>query len=459
MKKKIAISVLIMIIATLIFLNYKNDIYRFFDSKLHNGIFFDDYKYGEASDAYGSIKLKLKTDDAGAIKELYIYDYEYSEEEKKDYFIDTLQKLANMSKDKFSGQEIDTISGATITTDTFRKAINDALDINEQAEYENEEKVSLKDEENVKLITREEKYVDNNSLKTGFGAYIQNKLVDAEYAKDGELVTHEYLCSVMLQPNDRIIGIKFDHIASNMNFTSEGVVPTGNARVYTFLSDSQKQGFSGICSDANYINMIDFENKCIELMYPSEVKKRYGSKPGYDLFVLALDKACTEAKYLGATKGDTLGLSCKKELSKNNIINASKDKNGQVTFKTKFLTITIDRELNISSSIIDSATNKISITNDGKILGSKEKEIHTVTELADANIYSKIDKLSFEEEKQYLDLSSLIEGNSLSQVLTTISTKTDGKGQWKEDGHDFILIDFLGLVDMLTKAFISGREI
>lgn len=459
MKKKILISILILSALTAIFIYSQNDIYKFFSSKFRNTSLFDRFKYGEASDQYSTIKLKLKTDDAGAIKELYIYDYEYSEPDKADYFVGTLQKLANESKDKFSGQEIDAISGATLTTNTFRKAINMALNISEEELYEDAEKVSLKEEENVLAVSRKEVNIDSNSLKTGFGAYIQNQLVDAEYSKDGELVTHEYLASVMLQQNERIVGVKFDHIASNMNFTSEGIIPTGNARAYTFLSDSQKQGYSGICSDSNYINMIEFENKCIECMYLSEIKKRFGGKSGYDSFVVALERACMDAKFIGASKGDTLGMSCKKELTKNNILNAKKDANGQVTFDTSYVALTIDRELNISSSIFDSATNKIIITSDGKILGSRDKEIHTVGEMSNTNIYSKIDKKSFETRKQEIMLSDLFDNNSLSYALSLISNKTDYKGKWQDESVDFSSIDFLGLIDMLTKAYINARAI
>lgn len=456
MKKGFIIGVILMGIATALVIHFRDNISLFMQDKFAGSFLYDNFQYGEATGVYGDIKLKIKTDDSGAIKELYIFEYDDTNEIN----VNALQKLANNSKDKYRGNEVDTISGATVTSDTYKKALNQALGYKEQEEFDDLDRVSLKDDYIIKQVEREQVEVNANTYKTGIGAFIQNHLVDAEYNKNGELVTHEYVCGLMLQQNDRIMSIKFDHIASNMNFDSQGVVPTGSARSYTFLSDSQKQGYIGLCTDDNYINMIEFEKKCVELMYISEVKKVFGKKTAYEPFLSALDIAYDNARNIGASKGDTLGMSCKKILDKNNIINAKENENGIVTFVTEYTLLTIDKNLLISSCVIDSATNKITITSDGKILGSRDNEIHTVVDLSNPNKYSKVEKRVLSQRIQYNAFATITTGNTINGALTLISGNTDNKGQWNDvNGYNFDQIDFLSLIDLYTNAFLQARAI
>ncbi|MCQ2609691.1 MAG: FMN-binding protein, partial [Lachnospiraceae bacterium] len=392
-----------------------------------------------------------------AIKELYIFDYDDTNETN----VNALQKLANNSKDKYNANEVDTITGATETSDTYKRALNNALGYKEKEEYDDLDRVSLKEEENIRKVERiQVEQINNNAYKTGLGAFIQNHLVDAEYNKNGELVTHEYICAVMLQQNNRVMSIKFDHIASNMNFDSFGTVPTGSARSYTFLPDSKKQGFIGLCTDDNYVNMLELEKKCVELMYPDAIKKYYGKKVAYEPFLSAFDIAVDNARSIGATKGDTMGMSCKKILDKKNIINAKENKNGTVTFLTEYVLLSVDKELSVSSCIIDSSSNKITLTPDGKIFGSRENEIHTVVDLSNPYKYSKVEKKVLDERVQYNVFSDIVKNNTINGIITLISGNTDSKGQWNEsNGYNFDKIDFLTLIELFTDAFLQARSI
>ena len=416
-----------------------------------------DFIEGKAEgEEYGEIKLKIKLDAIGYIKEVVVYEHEHNEISDV-----AIQKLINNTLDKKSSNEIDVISGATETSNTYKKAIDDALKVESNISNEIIEKISLKSEDVINMINRAERTAESNSLKTGIGAYIKNQFSDADYNKNGNLVTHEYICAVLINANNSIFDVSFDHISSNISFDKNGNIPTGNARLYTFYSDKNREGANGLTSDGNYINILEFEKQVKSLKLFDEIKKRYGNNKIYTPFINALEKAIESARFIGATNTDTLGLSVYKSLDKKNIIDATSAENGLVVFKSNYLALTVNKEKMISSCMFDDVNNKVSITNNGKIFGSRDSIINSLNDLSNTNKYSKIDSDKYNLKIQYNIFSEMLSNMRIEDAISFISSNIDDNGKGKVDTNfaNFTYIDFLDAVRLLGDAYIDARTI
>ena len=434
-------------------------IFAYFNIITATNIDSEDYDFmeGKASgEEYGEIKLRIKLDAIGYIKEVIVYEHEHNEISDV-----AIQKLINNTLDKKSSNEIDVISGATETSNTYKRAIDDALKIDTNINDEVIEKISMKSEDVINMINRAERTAEANSLKTGIGGYIKNQFSDAEYNKSGSLITHEYICAVMLNTNNSIFDVSFDHIVSNISFDKNGIIPTGNARLYTFYSDKNREGSNGLSSDGNYINILDFEKQVKSLKLFDEIKKRYGNNKIYTPFLNALEKAIESARFIGATNTDTLGLSVYKSLDKKDIKDATENENGEVMFKSNYLALTVNKEKIISSCMFDDVSNKVSITNNGKIFGSRDSIINSLNDLSNTNKFSKIDSDKYNLKIQYNIFSEMVCNMRIEDAISFISSNIDDSGKGKKDTNfaNFTYIDFLDVVRLLGEAYINARTI
>ena len=150
-----------------------------------------------------------------------------------------LQKLIDNSLDKQNADEIDTVTGATDTSNTYKTIISSLLSSPVSYEVEDKtEKISLAEPD--VQYTIERTVVNREGFKSGIGGYVMNSFQDADYNRNGNLFTNEYICAVILNENNRIEQVKFDHIGSNISFDRFGKVPTGGAKAYVFTSDKTK---------------------------------------------------------------------------------------------------------------------------------------------------------------------------------------------------------------------------
>lgn len=423
---------------------------KYFGEKYEN-----DFLYGSKTGEHGKISVKLRLDSIGSIKEVYIVEHP-----DNDIASTALQKLINNSLDKVSADEVDTISGATETSDVYKSILRKLLD--DQPENENKyDNVKLSMADPDVLANVERQVYNQEGFKSGIGGYIFNQFQDADYNRNGNLVTNEYICAVMLNQYNRIEDVKFDHITSNMSFDRYGKVPTGGAKAYTFLSDKSKVGFNGLANDGNYIDIFDFEDKVLTLRHFEDIKNSYINKKGYAPFIYALENAIDNARFIGAGNGDTLGLSAYKVLKKSDIKDSTDDENGSVNFVSTYGLITVDKDSRISSAMFDNVTNLVTLTNVGKILGSREKEVYTLNELTNPEKYSKIDSSKFELKAQLNVLGDFLRGNDIDTILGVISKATDDKGNATKDGILAMIdkVDFIEFTDIIAKAFINAVKI
>ena len=456
-------NILIIIIMILISIGYaifSKAIYNFVDEyvNIDNNFQENNYIYGEADELDNHIKLKILTDPSGRVKEVEVVEYRPRLDEAEW----TLQKLIANSIDKYESSEISgTYEGFDELIVAYKKAFDNALGIKQVVNDNQINRVSLQDAEILEQVTRNEVPVTRYSIKTGFGAYIINNFTNADRNKNGNLSTHEYLCAVNVDSNGRILNCKFDHITSNISFTNDGKVPTGNARAYKYESDKNDPGFNGYCNDGHYINMIDFEKTCISLRLMSEIEKRYKDRQGYQLFVKALQNAYTNAKYYGANKDDTLGLASYKELNKKNIIDANGKNNGYVMFETTYMAITTNKDLTITSCIADMSENDVTITKDGNILGSGQSQSYTICELSNSDKYSRVESKYVPIRKQLNDLALRITGGFVQDLINEFSENTNNRGLAKPDGnlYDFVDIDFIKIIETMSNSFLDSRKI
>lgn len=454
MKKNI-IALSIFIIISAIVLVFGERIYDTINAKYFNTNIEDDFLFGSKTGEHGKISLKIRLDKAGIIKEVMILEHPDNEVAPM-----ALQKLINSSLDKQSVDEIDAVSGATETTDVYKGIISKLISNNSGTnDDETNEKILLSDKTVAESIER--KVYNPEGLKSGVGGYIINSFQDADYGENGSLATNEYVCAVVINNRNRIEDVKFDHIASNISFDRYGKVPTGGAKAYPFLSDKAKPGFNGLINDGNYIDIGEFENSVCELKYFEDVKTKYINKKGYAPFIFALENAIDNARFIGATSGDTLGLSAYKLLKKSDIKDATDDENGTVNFKSNYALVTVDKNKNITSVMFDNVSNVATLMSDGKILGSRDKEIYTLNELSNTEKYSKIDASKYILKVQLNALADILRGNDIDTVLSMISQSTDNSGYALKDGPLYMLdsIDFIELIDIITNSYIDAVRI
>lgn len=459
-KKYKIVSILFMISISLLYAIFSRTIYNFLDEYTNIGQNFSEinYIYGEANEGDYHIKLKVLTDPSGRVKEVEVTEYKPRLDEAEF----TLQKLISSSIDKYESSEISVISeNYEDLIIAYKKAFDDALGIKQAVNDSSLNRVSMTEPEIAPLVNRTESAVTKYSVKTGFGAYIINNFTNADRNKNGNLSSHEYLCAVNVDQNGRIINCKFDHITSNISFTNNGEIPTGNARAYKYESDKSAPGFNGYCNDGNYINMLEFEKTVLSLHFMSEVEKRFGTRTGYSSLIKALKNAYTNAKYYGANKDDVLGLASYKELNKKNIVNSNGKDNGYVLFQTNYMILTTNRDMAITSCIVDMCENDAVITKDGTILGSGQSQAYTIDELANTDKYTKIESKYVPIRKQLNDLSIRITGGITNDLINEFSDNTDNRGFAKTNGslYNFVDIDFIKIIETLSKAYLDSRKI
>lgn len=430
--------------------------YLFTEKKTSNVASEDDFLYGSKKDEFGVLSLRIRIDDNASIKEVDIIEHPDNE-----YANMALQKLINNSLDKQNVDEIDTISSATVTSETYKSILKNLLkqEFNEEDENKYNTKISMQDKEVLESIERIP--IEGSGYKSGIGAYVYNHFQDADYDKNGNLVTNEYICAVLLNPNNRIEDVRFDHISSNINFTRNGKIPTGGARAYTFTSDKAKVGFNGLVSDENYVNIYDFENEVLKYRHFDDIKNKFVNKKGYTNLVYALENAIDNARVIGAGDGDSLGLAAYKVLKKTNIKDATDTENGRATFDSDYCMVTVNRELKITSIMFDNVENTANITDKGSILGSRDKEIYTLNELSNTNKYTKITIDDYAKKLQLNFLGDYLRSSTIDNIMNIITNATDNRGKPKV-GSAFETLDRVDLIsslDIITRAYTDAITI
>lgn len=454
--KKISILVFILFAAiSASYLVFSQNIYDFLYQEVFNGKERGEYLYGTAEGEKGRISLKIKVDNSGTIKEVVVTEHSDSDVAQQ-----ALQKLIDNSLDKQNADEIDTVTGATDTSNTYKTIISSLLSSPVSYEVEDKtEKISLAEPD--VQYTIERTVVNREGFKSGIGGYVMNSFQDADYNRNGNLFTNEYICAVILNENNRIEQVKFDHIGSNISFDRFGKVPTGGAKAYVFTSDKTKAGFNGMINDGNYVNMYDFEKQVLTYRHFEEIKSRFIGKKGYAPLIYALENAIDNARFIGASYGDTLGISVNKILKKRDIVDSTDTQNGKVNFISNYCLITTDKTKVISSCMFDNVVNTVTLTNNGKILGSREKEIYTLNELSNTSKYTKIDLPRYEMKLQLNTLGEFMKGNTIDNMLSLISEFTDDKGVAKPNMafKDLKNIDFIEFIDLISRAYVDAVKI
>ena len=451
-------SIIILAIFTLLMSIYSifgQSFYNFTMDKFNYMVSANEYLFGSATGEKGKIGLKVKIDNSGTIKEVIVTEHSNSE-----IAIPALQKLIDNSLDKQYADEIDSVTGATDTSNTYKTIISNLLfEAGQNEVEENKTMISLTDPENQYNIERIPR--NEEGYKSGLGGFVFNTFLDADYNRNGNLVTNEYICAVILNPYNNIEQVKFDHIVSNISFDRFGKVPTGGAKAYVFSSDRSKSGFNGLINDGNYIDIYDFEKQVISLRRFEDVKNKFLNKKGYTPLINALEKAIDNSRFIGANKEDPMGLSVNKILKKRDIIDSTEDINGKVNFISNYCLITTDKSNKISSCMFDYVVNNVTLTGSGKILGSREKEIRTLNELANTKKYSKIDSIMYNMKLQLNTLGDFMRGNTIDNMLHLISLYTDDRGMAKQDEPfaDLKNIDFIEYINLISDAYVDAIKI
>ncbi|MBQ7743513.1 MAG: FMN-binding protein [Lachnospiraceae bacterium] len=456
MNKKSIIAFILFAVISALFIVYARDLYNRSVDYYNANKRPSNYLYGEATGEKGKIALRIRIDNSASIKEVVVTEHTDSE-----IAINALQKLIENSLDKQYYSEIDSVSGATDTSDTYKKIIKDIL--GEPIEYidddDKTERISITEPERIASLERA--VVNPSGLKSGIGAYVFNHFQDADYNKNGSLATNEYICAVILDEYNGVIDVRFDHIPSNINFDRFGRVPTGGAKAYTFISDVSKSDFNGIISEDNQVNIYDLEKKIIEYKYYQNIMTNLGKIRSYQPYINALENAIENARYIGTSEGDRLGISVNKVLRKRDIKDATVNNDGSVDFTSSYCMITIDKASNITACMFDNVTNRAVITNNGRILGSREKEIYTLNELSNTNKYTRMDSSKYELKLQFNLLADFMRGKTIDIMLTYISAFTDDRGKALPDlgFKDMQDIDFIESINLISKAYSDAIKI
>ncbi len=132
--------------------------------------------------------------------------------------------------------------------------------------------------------------------------------------------------------------------------------------------------------------------------------------PGY---IATVEKAVANAKQLGATAGDTIGIGTTTNIGKSKNVS---DKDGLVQFYSTYTAVTKDASGKITSCIIDASQSNINFDAAGKITTDLTVAPQTKDELGDAYGMKKASAIGKEWNEQAAAFAAYVTGKTAAEV-------------------------------------------
>jgi len=313
-----------------------------------------------------------------------------------------------------------------------------------------------------------EKKTTEGKVKTGLAVISSASSSKDAGESDGLAQVDSTVVAVTVNDSGKIVKCYIDGVQTKINFTKEGKLITaldtkvstkselGTAYGMGKASSIGKEWSEQISALANYV-----EGKTIDevkgisvnetgVPTDSELKSSVTIKIGG--YISAIEKAVQNAKDLGASSSDKLGLGVKTNIEKSKDAGES---DGTAQAYSSYVAVTFDINGKITSSIIDASQTDVKFSKEGKITSDKNEKYKTKNELGAGYGMAKASSIGKEWFEQADALSKYVVGKTSSEVSgiavdqTTAPTGSDLKSS--------VTIKIGEYVECITKANANAK--
>jgi hypothetical protein len=268
------------------------------------------------------------------------------------------------------------------------------------------------------------------TLKTGLGIVSSTETSKDAGDEDGTAQTDSTAAAVLVDDKGVIQKVVIDVIQTKINFSATGEITTDSAEQFISKhelgNDYNMKGASPIGKEwfeqanafADYVvgkTLDEVKGISLEAGAPTDEDLKSSVTMNIEDFIIAIEKAVNNAKDLGASKDDKLGLGLISGLGHSSA-NAG-DEDGTAQAYSHYGAITVDKGGKITSSIIDASQSDVKFSNEGKLTSvAGSSEYQSKLELGnDYNMKgaSPIGKEWFEQSEAF---SEYIKGKTVSDV-------------------------------------------
>ncbi len=298
------------------------------------------------------------------------------------------------------------------------------------------------------------------TVKTGFAVITSiDKSKDAG-EEDGLAQADSVLVAVIVDSAGKILDCVIDTAQSKANFNTKGEIVTPLDA--TFKTKNELGAEYGM-SKASSIGKDWFEQAAVLADYftgktVAEIKgiavDAEGHATGTDLtasvtikipgYIAAVEKAVANAKELGASAGDTIGIGTTTNIGKSK---NGGDEAGLVQFYSTYAAVTKDASGKITSCIIDASQSNVNFDATGKITTDLKVAPQTKNELGDAYGMKKASSIGKEWNEQAAAFAAYVTGKTAAEVAgIAVSEGYAGDSDLKASVTVHIT-DFLVIID------------
>lgn len=301
-------------------------------------------------------------------------------------------------------------------------------------------------------------------VKTGL-AVITSAAKSADAGeKNGVAQADSLAVAVTVDDAGKIVKCSIDQAQTKIEFSADGKVVTPLDKVFVAKkemgADYGMAKASGIGKEWN--EQADAFAAYVVGKTVDEVKgiavNEEGVPTGSDLtssvtvhvtdFIAAIEKAVGNAKSIGATADDTLGLGIVTTIAKSK--DASAEGDGLAQAYTYYTASTFNADGVITSSIIDASQTNINFSADGKITSDINGVFQTKNELGDAYGMKKASEIGKEWNEQAAAFANYVVGKNIDEVKGIAVSEGRPSG---DDLKSSVTVHVTDFMTILEKAF------
>ncbi len=366
--------------------------------------------------------------------------------------------------------KVDTISGATITSQAAIAAVQQALDqAAGKAEVQDVDTVlaALNQPEEDILSGEIGDYKSEGGLRTGLGVILSTKSSKDAGEKNGSAKVDATVAAVVIDGEGKIVECKVDVLQSNMAFTKEGKVEMKDS----FLTKRELKDDYGMRSASGigkewYEQGQAFEQYAIgktakeiagialnESGKPADADLSAGVTVSVGDLQKAVVKAIDSAKEIGTQEGDKLGLAMVSNMKKS--ADATADKDGQCQAYTTYMAVTVGADNAITGCLIEASQGTVKFDTAGVITSDLSAGVKTKRELGEAYGMKGVSSIGKEWFEQADAMEAYLTGKTKDQVAG-IQVDESGKGT-DADLTAGVTISITDFMEVAEKALTDAQ--
>lgn len=309
----------------------------------------------------------------------------------------------------------------------------------------------------------------DNGIKTGLAVITSIGSSKDAGEKEGLAQADSTAAAVIIDEKGVIINCVIDVVQTKINFSTTGEITTdlaaefvskhelGDAYDMRKASPIGKEWDEQAAALSEYVigkTLDEVKGIAIdESGYPTSEDLTSSVTMNVGSMLEAVEKAVGNAKSLGASADDKLGLGIISRPS-NYSTNAG-DKDGSAQADTHYGVVTLNADGKITSSIIEASQAKINFTNEGKITSDLAATFQTKTELGDAYNMREASPIKKEWNEQAKAFADYIVGKTIDEVKG-IAINEKG-APTSEDLTSSVTVDIGDFLTAVEKACATAK--